>query len=154
MLLSLLLCSLTSPLFRYTQNGILHMLDRNKRIKSKPERFQSCKDKFDLVITCEERVYDQVLEGEASYKKCVITEEICWSCGAPCKNTALVLVFVGIHNRTPTPQLFAQTKFLLPTLLIVWHTLSFFNLLSFPRFKFKRAGDSTACARHQRRHSG
>ncbi|TKS71791.1 RNA polymerase II subunit A C-terminal domain phosphatase SSU72 [Collichthys lucidus] len=47
---------------RYTQNGILHMLDRNKRIKSKPERFQNCKDKFDLVITCEERVYDQVLE--------------------------------------------------------------------------------------------
>ncbi|XP_056293103.1 RNA polymerase II subunit A C-terminal domain phosphatase SSU72 isoform X2 [Pseudoliparis swirei] len=46
----------------YTQNGILHMLDRNKRIKSKPERFQSCKDMFDLVITCEERVYDQVLE--------------------------------------------------------------------------------------------
>ncbi|KAG8007805.1 RNA polymerase II subunit A C-terminal domain phosphatase SSU72 [Nibea albiflora] len=46
----------------YTQNGILHMLDRNKRIKSKPERFQNCKDKFDLVVTCEERVYDQVLE--------------------------------------------------------------------------------------------
>ncbi|TRY55735.1 hypothetical protein DNTS_010300 [Danionella cerebrum] len=47
---------------RYTQNGILHMLDRNKRIKSRPERFQSCREQFDLVITCEERVYDQVLE--------------------------------------------------------------------------------------------
>uniref|UniRef100_A0A8B9LDH4 RNA polymerase II subunit A C-terminal domain phosphatase SSU72 n=1 Tax=Astyanax mexicanus TaxID=7994 RepID=A0A8B9LDH4_ASTMX len=46
----------------YTQNGILHMLERNKRIKQRPERFQSCKDQFDLVITCEERVYDQVLE--------------------------------------------------------------------------------------------
>uniref|UniRef100_A0AAY5EJP3 RNA polymerase II subunit A C-terminal domain phosphatase SSU72 n=1 Tax=Electrophorus electricus TaxID=8005 RepID=A0AAY5EJP3_ELEEL len=46
----------------YTQNGILHMLERNKRIKTRPERFQSCKDQFDLVITCEERVYDQVLE--------------------------------------------------------------------------------------------
>ena len=41
------------------------MLDRNKRIKTRPERFQNCKDHFDLVITCEERVYDQVLEGEA-----------------------------------------------------------------------------------------
>uniref|UniRef100_A0A8C5WDE1 RNA polymerase II subunit A C-terminal domain phosphatase SSU72 n=1 Tax=Leptobrachium leishanense TaxID=445787 RepID=A0A8C5WDE1_9ANUR len=47
----------------YTQNGILHMLDRNKRIKPRPERFQNCKDFFDLVITCEERVYDQVVEG-------------------------------------------------------------------------------------------
>ncbi|PIO32463.1 hypothetical protein AB205_0174740 [Aquarana catesbeiana] len=38
------------------------MLDRNKRIKPRPERFQNCKDYFDLVITCEERVYDQVVE--------------------------------------------------------------------------------------------
>lgn len=38
------------------------MLDRNRRIKPEPERFQLCKDKFDIIITCEERVYDQVLE--------------------------------------------------------------------------------------------
>ncbi|XP_013785855.1 RNA polymerase II subunit A C-terminal domain phosphatase SSU72-like [Limulus polyphemus] len=46
----------------YTQNGILHMLDRNRRIKSHPERFQSCMDNFDVIFTAEERVYDQVVE--------------------------------------------------------------------------------------------
>lgn len=46
----------------YTQNGILYMLDRNRRIKQKPERFQSCKDVFDVIIACEERVYDQIIE--------------------------------------------------------------------------------------------
>ncbi|KAJ8985504.1 hypothetical protein NQ317_015048 [Molorchus minor] len=46
----------------YTQNGLLHTLDRNRRIKSHPEKFQDCNDKFDILITCEERVYDQVLE--------------------------------------------------------------------------------------------
>jgi len=40
------------------------MLDRNRRIKPKPERFQSCKEHFDIIVTCEERVYDQVIEGK------------------------------------------------------------------------------------------
>ncbi|KAJ9599172.1 hypothetical protein L9F63_010349 [Diploptera punctata] len=47
----------------YTQNGLLHMLDRNKRIKPRPERFQTTNDKFDILVTCEERVYDQVIEA-------------------------------------------------------------------------------------------
>ena len=38
------------------------MLDRNRRLKLAPERFQSCEDKFDVIVTCEERVYDQVIE--------------------------------------------------------------------------------------------
>lgn len=38
------------------------MLERNKRIKQTPERFQCSKEKFDIIISCEERVYDQVLE--------------------------------------------------------------------------------------------
>ncbi|KAJ7379586.1 RNA polymerase II subunit A C-terminal domain phosphatase [Desmophyllum pertusum] len=46
----------------YKQNGILHMLDRNKRIKKCPERFQETEEEFDLVVTVEERVYDQVIE--------------------------------------------------------------------------------------------
>jgi len=49
---------------RYTQNGLLGMLDRNRRIKPKPERFQECNEHFDVIITCEERVYDQVIEGK------------------------------------------------------------------------------------------
>lgn len=40
----------------------MHTLDRNRRIKSHPERFQECNERFDILITCEERVYDQVLE--------------------------------------------------------------------------------------------
>ena len=32
------------------------------QIKPRPERFQECKDPFDLILTCEERVYDQVVE--------------------------------------------------------------------------------------------
>lgn len=38
------------------------MLDRNRRIKTAPERFQMCQERFDVIITCEERVYDQVID--------------------------------------------------------------------------------------------
>lgn len=38
------------------------MLDRNRRIKDRPERFQTNRDKFDVIFTAEERVYDQVVE--------------------------------------------------------------------------------------------
>ena len=45
------------------QNGVLHMLDRNKRIKTCRQRFQDDhKSQFDIIITAEERVYDQVVE--------------------------------------------------------------------------------------------
>lgn len=40
----------------YVQNGILHVLDRSKKIKPWPERFQKCRDLFDLILTCEESV--------------------------------------------------------------------------------------------------
>uniref|UniRef100_A0A914WT38 RNA polymerase II subunit A C-terminal domain phosphatase SSU72 n=1 Tax=Plectus sambesii TaxID=2011161 RepID=A0A914WT38_9BILA len=46
----------------YTQNGLLHMLDRNRRIKESPQKFQTCEDRFDVIICLEERVYDQILE--------------------------------------------------------------------------------------------
>lgn len=47
------------------------MLDRNRRIKASPERFQDCLDKFDVIFTCEERVYDQVVEGEKNLEMTV-----------------------------------------------------------------------------------
>lgn len=36
------------------------MLDRNRRIKGMPQKFQHFKGKFDVIICLEERVYDQV----------------------------------------------------------------------------------------------
>ncbi|XP_035872381.1 RNA polymerase II subunit A C-terminal domain phosphatase SSU72-like [Phyllostomus discolor] len=53
----------------YTKNGILRMLERNKEIKPRPERFQNCRDVFDLILTCEEQVYDQVVEELNSRKR-------------------------------------------------------------------------------------
>ena len=53
----------------YTQNGILHMIERNKRIKPKPERFQECREQFDIIFTVEERIFDQVIEDLENREK-------------------------------------------------------------------------------------
>lgn len=44
----------------YTENGMLHIVDRNRRIKERPEKFQKSLDKFDVILTVEERVFDLV----------------------------------------------------------------------------------------------
>lgn len=48
----------------YQQNGLLHLMDRNRRIKNAPQRFQDSHDQvFDVIITCEERCFGIVCEG-------------------------------------------------------------------------------------------
>lgn len=49
----------------YQQNGLLHLLERNNSIKTRPERWKEAVDSneiFDVIITCEERCFDVVIE--------------------------------------------------------------------------------------------
>ena len=47
----------------YTSNGLLQMLDRNRKIKVHPQRFMETSDAFDVIFTCEEKCFEVVCEG-------------------------------------------------------------------------------------------
>jgi RNA polymerase II subunit A C-terminal domain phosphatase SSU72 len=52
------LCSKNEKFYR--ENGLLYLLERNMRIKERPENFFERREEFDLVITCEEKVFSSI----------------------------------------------------------------------------------------------
>ncbi|KAI9506924.1 RNA polymerase II subunit A C-terminal domain phosphatase [Coemansia sp. RSA 1358] len=46
----------------YTRNGLMMMLERNRSVKQAPQRFHHESASFDVIFTCEERVFDSVCE--------------------------------------------------------------------------------------------
>ena len=49
----------------YKQNGMIEILTRNASIKRHPEKFQHAPGPFDIVVTLEERIFDNVCEDLA-----------------------------------------------------------------------------------------
>ena len=48
----------------YRESGILYLLERNMGIKSAPENFFARKEMFDLLVTCDEKVFIRVCEQD------------------------------------------------------------------------------------------
>ncbi|OLY82038.1 RNA polymerase II subunit A C-terminal domain phosphatase SSU72 [Smittium mucronatum] len=46
----------------YKKNGLFLMLERNMALKPAPQKFQDNYEQFDVIITCEERVFDAVCQ--------------------------------------------------------------------------------------------
>jgi RNA polymerase II subunit A C-terminal domain phosphatase SSU72 len=48
----------------YSKNGNLQMLDRDRKLKFCPQRWQDETRKFDIVVCFEQRVYELVVDGK------------------------------------------------------------------------------------------
>lgn len=46
----------------YANNGVLSMLDRNAKIKKAPEQWRDARDRFDVIVTFEDRVFKAVVD--------------------------------------------------------------------------------------------
>lgn len=46
----------------YESNGVLGMLDRNAKIKKAPEQWRDARERFDLIVTFEDRVFRTVID--------------------------------------------------------------------------------------------
>eukprot|EP00200_Dunaliella_tertiolecta_P002138 CAMPEP_0202346016 /NCGR_PEP_ID=MMETSP1126-20121109/4991_1 /ASSEMBLY_ACC=CAM_ASM_000457 /TAXON_ID=3047 /ORGANISM="Dunaliella tertiolecta, Strain CCMP1320" /LENGTH=182 /DNA_ID=CAMNT_0048937371 /DNA_START=293 /DNA_END=838 /DNA_ORIENTATION=+ len=56
----------------YARNGLLRMLERNLKVKTAPQRWQECREPYDVVVTFEERVMEQVLDDLHSRPLCAM----------------------------------------------------------------------------------
>ncbi len=52
----------------YRSNGLLMMVERNMRIKERPENFFASGSEFDLVVTCEEKCFSAIFDHCATAK--------------------------------------------------------------------------------------
>ena len=64
------LCNKDKP--AYTQNGVLNMLDRNRRIKKNPEKFQTNKEPFNIILTCEGWTHSWPIKSLLTYLRASI----------------------------------------------------------------------------------
>jgi RNA polymerase II subunit A C-terminal domain phosphatase SSU72 len=52
------------------------MIDRNRRIKDHPEKFQLTEEQFDVIFTVEERVFDHVVECKNMRRSTVLVNRL------------------------------------------------------------------------------